>query len=477
MKTNAPSPTLMSPLSSPTGGRVGGIRAWLALLIAGVLGLNGGFAAQAMEVLKTGEPVKVQILQTNDGYQLYVDHQPFYIKGAGLETGSLEKLAEHGGNSFRTWGTDDRRTPQLLDRALANHLYVTLGLRLGLERQGFDYNDEAAVARQFERVRQEVLKYKDHPALIIWAIGNELNLNAKNSKVWDAVNDISKMIHQIDPNHLTTTPLAGFNGELVRQVKSRAPDLDLISFQIYADIVNLPRYLRESNWNGPYMVTEWGATGHWEASKTAWGAPIENDSTTKANSYQKRFETVIGADRRQCLGSYVFLWGHKQERTPTWYGMFLDSGEETPAVDVMHYVWTGLWPEVRSPQLAGAWLNGKTASQNIHLKPGQSYPAKVQSLDHNHTPLTFVWDMMAESTDLKTGGDSESRPESLPDFIEDATGGEITLKAPAKSGAYRLFAYVFDGKGHAAHVNIPFYVDEAGVPSMAQARQESNPRK
>jgi hypothetical protein len=459
-----------------TGLFVTRLRVWLVFLAAGTLALNGWIAIYAREPLPAGGPVKVQILQTNGGYQLYVDHQPFYIKGAGLETGSQEKLAEHGGNSLRTWHTEDGRTSQLLDRALTNGLYVTLGLAMGHERLGFDYNDPAAVARQREKIRREILKYKDHPALIIWAIGNELNLDAKNPKVWDAVNDISKMIHQLDPNHLTTTPLAGFNQAVVQQVKDRAPDLDLISFQMYADIVNLPRYLRESGWHGPYLVTEWGATGHWEVGKTQWGAPVENNSTTKADFYKSRFEAVMGADRSQCLGSYVFLWGHKQERTPTWYGMFLESGEETPAVDVMQYLWTGAWPELRSPHLEGAWLDGKTAYQNIHLQSGQSYQARVQATGYNQAALVFAWDVMAESTDLKTGGDFESRPKSLPDLLPSPAGSEITLKAPSQPGAYRLFAYVYDGKNHAAHVNIPFYVDPATVTSPAPAWPDQTSR-
>ena len=453
------------------------IRGWLVLLVAGTLAMSGGRPLFAGEPEMAGGSVKVEMIQTNGSYQLYVNHKPFYIKGAGLETGSQEELAAHGGNSFRTWGTDDRQTPKLLDRALTNGLYVTLGLSLGHERQGFDYNDPVAVARQFERVKQEIMKYKNHPALIIWAIGNELNLNAKNPKVWDAVNAISRMIHQVDPNHLTTTPLAGFDWSVVQQVKDRAPDLDLISFQMYGDIVNLPRYLRESGWSGPYLITEWGATGHWEVRKTGWGAPIEDNSTTKANSYKKRFETVIGADRKQCVGSYVFLWGHKQERTPTWYGMFLDSGEATPAVDVMQYLWTGTWPAIRSPQLEGAWLDGKTAYQNIHLNAGQSYPARVQAVDYNGHTLSFVWNVMKESTDLKTGGDSENKPESLSDLVPAAQGDQITLKAPTKSGAYRVFAYVFDGNGHAAHVNIPFYVDQTVKASAAQAGRTANVRE
>jgi hypothetical protein len=477
MKINLQSDDRPGPLLPGAPGQLKvGLRSRFVIFIAGMLLMNGAVASFAVQPATAGGPVKVQIVQTNGGYQLYVAGSPFYIKGAGLEFGNQERLAAHGGNSFRTWRTEDGRTPQLLDRARTNHLYVTLGLSLGLERQGFDYSDDAAVARQCARIKQEVLKYKDHPALIIWAIGNELNLNAKNPKVWNAVNDISKMIHQLDPNHLTTTPLAGFNRGVIQEVKIRAPDLDLISFQMYADIINLPRYLRETAWNGPYLITEWGATGHWEVGKTGWGAPIENDSTTKANAYQKRFETVIAADHQQCIGSYVFLWGHKQERTPTWYGMFLDSGEETPAVDVMHYLWTGAWPDVRCPQLEGARLNGQTAHQNIHLQTGQSYSAKVLVADRPPTALTFIWEVMAESTDLKTGGDFETRPENLPDLIEDATGGEITLKAPPKPGAYRLFAYVFDRQDHAAHVNLPFYVDASTTSSTIQARQAAEPK-
>src|SRR5690606_12293825 len=110
-------------------------------------------------------------------------------------------------NSIRTWGT--RSAQEILDRAHELGMTVTLGLGVTGERHGFDYSDEEAVAAQLERVRLDVLRYKDHPALLIWAIGNELNLNARNPAVWDAVNDISKMIHELDPNHLTTTTLAG----------------------------------------------------------------------------------------------------------------------------------------------------------------------------------------------------------------------------------------------------------------------------
>ena len=336
-------------------------------------------------------PVKAEIKQENGKYQLYVGGEPFWIKGAGLEFGNVEKLAEHGGNSFRTWRTDNGKDSgkEVLDRAQANGLYVTMGIEVARERHGFDYNDEAAVAEQFERIKKEILLYKDHPALIIWAIGNELNLRATNPKVWNAVNQISEYIHEVDPNHLTTTTLAGISKELVDDIKERAPDIDLLSVQMYADLPNLPRYIQESNWQKPYMVTEWGATGHWEVPKTEWEAPIELNSSAKADAYLERYQKAIEPYKDQCMGSYVFLWGQKQERTPTWYGMFLESGEETESVDVMHYIWNGAWPENRTPRLDSFLLEGQNAYANVYLNPEKTYSAQVFSSDPDGDSLTY----------------------------------------------------------------------------------------
>jgi len=405
----------------------------------------------------TGGPAKVEIRKAGKAYTLYVNNKPFYIKGAGLGGGGQDSLARHGANSLRTWASNNGR--DVLDRALTNGFYVTMGLSVGLERHGFDYNDTNAVQRQLESIKTEVMKYKDHPALIIWAIGNELNLEAKNPKVWDAVNDISKMIHQIDTNHLTTTPLAGINPQLIHEIKTRAPDLDLLAIQMYGDIVKLPNLLKECAWDKPYIVTEWGATGWWEIQKTDWGAPIEENSSVKADAFRKRYETVIAADHDQCLGSYVFLWGQKQERTPTWFGVFLESGEETESVDVMQYVWTGKWPENRSPRLAGAWLNGKTAQENIRVKTNQTYTAKISVADPDKDPLTYRWEVVEEIKTQSTGGDREEKPSAIPGLIQEQNKSEILMKAPEKPGAYRLFVYIFDGHDHAAHANIPFYVE------------------
>jgi hypothetical protein len=275
------------------------------------------------------------------------------------------------------------------------------------------------------------------------------------------------MIHQVDPNHPTTTSLAGISKEMVDEIKKRAPDIDLLCFQSYADVVNLPRELRDSGWTGPYAVTEWGATGHWECPRTAWDAPIEDDSSTKARLYGQRYEIAIASDTTNCLGSYVFLWGQKQERTPTWYGMFLPTGEMTETVDEMQHIWTGTWPEPRSPQVQGLWLDGKTSKQNVHLNAGQSYAAKFLAQAPGGAALKYSWEVMEESRAQTTGGDFETQPQPLPGLISE-TAAEVQVKAPAKAGAYRLFAYGYDGHGRAAYANIPFYVDAKAAPDTAQ---------
>jgi hypothetical protein len=406
------------------------------------------------------QAIKVEIVENDGKYQLLRGGKPYYVKGAGIDHLDLESLAEHGGNSFRTWAVDDGAEPadKLLDRAHALGLTVSLCLEFARERQGFDYNDPVAVAKQFEETKARVEKYKDHPALLTWFVGNELNFDFKNPKVYDAVNDVAKMIHEIDPNHPVTTPIAGFDKKALKAIKKRAPELDFVSFQLYADLVNLPKYLDKVDFDGPYFVTEWGSVGHWEVGKTKWGAPVENTSSEKASNYAKSYLQVLQPFTDQAVGNYVFLWGQKQEKTPTWYGMYLDSGEETEAIDIMHYIWNGKWPENRTPRVGPIKLNDRTAYDNIYLFSGRTYTANLEVQEPDNDTVTYKWEVRPESTATQVGGDHEAVPPVMEGLIKDTTMAEIEIKAPKEKGAYRLFVYVYDGNNNAAHANVPFYV-------------------
>jgi hypothetical protein len=113
------------------------------------------------------------------------------------------------------------------------------------------------------------------------------------------------------------------------------------------------------------------------------------------------------------IGSYVFLWGQKQERTPTWFGLFTEAGEETEAVDVMHYIWTGAWPPNRTPRVNSVSLDGKSAKQSVVLLAGESYQATFDVFDHENDSLSYRWEVKPESGATQVGGDFEKPLSSL----------------------------------------------------------------
>ena len=79
--------------------------------------------------------------------------------------------------------------------------------------------------------------------------------------------------------------------------------------------------------------------------------------------------------------------------------------------------------------------------------------------DFENDKLNYRWEILAESTDLKDGGDFENRPTSVEFTVTSDKEGELKFKLSDKKGAYRLFGYVDDGHEHAATANIPFIIN------------------
>lgn len=407
-------------------------------------------------------PLKVEVVKVGDKYQMLVNGQEYRIKGAGLEFGDYKSLADAGANSFRTWRTNNGRQSglEVLDIAKRNGLTVSMCIELKRERHGMDYSNADSVAAQKESIRKQVIELKNHSALLSWIIGNELNLGYSNMAVWDAVEDIAKMIKEIDGNHPVTTALAGINKKEIDYIKEHCPTLDFISIQMYGDIINLQQRIADAGWiDRPYIITEWGATGHWEMPSTSWGAPIEQSSSEKAASIAERYHKAISQDLNNNLGNYIFLWGQKQEVTPTWYGLFTDKGYKTEVIDFITEVWSGKKPVNSVPQIKSGLLDGKDKYSGIILKKDTQYNASVEALDLNNDTLEYHCEVVFESTDRKAGGDHEVRPDSLEGLVLSSANGAIVIKSPHEVGLYRLFVYVYDGKGGVGTINFPFLVE------------------
>jgi hypothetical protein len=191
--------------------------------------------------------------------------------------------------------------------------------------------------------------------------------------------------------------------------------------------------------------------------RTPWGAPVELTSSEKADVILRALQEALTPLEGQLLGSYVFKWGQKQERTPTWFGLLLESGEETETVDVMHYAWNGDWPANRTPRVEALRLDGRVARDGVTLAAGGSYGIRFDVRDPEGDPLRFRLQVKPESEATQVGGDRENTPPDIDGWLADPTAAMTTITVPVP-GRYRLFAYAYDGHGHAAHANIPFLV-------------------
>jgi len=410
------------------------------------------------------QPLPVTVEKTDDGWQLRRDGEPYYVNGAG---GSASKpaLAAAGANSFRTWGVDEGTGP-LLDEAHRLGLTVTVGIWLGHERHGFDYSDVDQVAEQYEAARRWVLQYRDHPALLMWAVGNEMEgyEEADDAAIWSAVNNIAEMIQRLDPHHPTMTVIAEVGGKRVEAINRLCPAIDIVGINSYAGVPSIPQRYRQAGGVKPYIVTEYGPPGTWEVGRNDWDAVEEPTSTAKAEFYRRAYATLRN-DRELCLGGYAFTWGYKQEATATWFGMVLPGDRKLEAVDVMTRQWSGAWPENRCPRIHPIQISSVGP-----FAPGQTVKAAVEATDPEGKPLTYRWTLSADPMDYQTGGDAQAAPRSFPEAIGKTQGGEVTLTLPVEPGAYRLFVEVHDPANGAAAANVPLLVRSAASDEAAEVK-------
>ncbi len=406
---------------------------------------------------------EVRVAKQPDGsYSLLRNGEPYQVKGAGIGTGDLALLKASGGNSVRTWGVSDLEKTvdgkPLLDRAHELGITVTVGLWVEHVRHGFDYGDAASIERQRKRVREAVLKYKDHPAVLTWGLGNEMEAfmeGATDVRIWKELDHLAGMIKQLDPHHPVMTVLASATPSKVAAIHEHYPNIDILGVNAYGAAPGVGKSLLESGWQGPYMLTEFGVLGTWEVRQTTWGAPIEPDPSTKAGETYTAYTLDRDNNVGRSLGSHVFFWGQKQETTSTWFGMFLETGEKLPRVDAMAYAWTGKWPENRTPKLRS--LETPVALKEV--SPGSRSWAEADIIDREDDELSYAWEILAESTDRRVGGDAEAVPPSFPDAIVKGQGtNRIEFRAPDLPGAYRLFVSAYDGQGGAVVHNLPFFV-------------------
>lgn len=396
--------------------------------------------------------VSVSLVSQDEQFQLLRDGQPYTIKGVGGDT-HLAELAAAGGNSIRTW--NDETLDTLLDAAHLHKLTVCVGFWLGHQRHGFDYQNAADVLEQLHRCVASVKKYKNHPAVLMWAVGNEMEGEGNDPSVWYAVNHIAREIKKIDPNHPTMTVIAeiGEGASKLSAIENFCPDIDIIGINSYGGIESLAQRYREAGKTRPYVVTEHAAAGPWEVATTSWGAPYELTSTAKGEAFKRGYTAAAAQQSDLCLGSYAFMWGHKQETTATWFGMLLPDGRRLAPVDVMSELWTGKPVKQPVPRIQSLTISGPEL-----VEPGTEFVASVELDTPDDSELKIEWVLRSDSATIGAGGDPQEAETVFESAVE-SLGRQASVAAPDGGGGYRLFCYVYDQTGGAAVANVPFRVN------------------
>lgn len=422
-----------------------------SILLIGIL--LAGVQACQKATLAEENSAAVYVRQTKDGHELIRNNEVFQIKGAA-GNGYLQELKQAGGNTIRLYDTLDLE--RHLDAAQEFGLAVIVDIPLPKYGDGsFFYQGDLSAEK--EKIGGFVARFKDHPALLYWNVGNELYYPTAYSQTnfFDGFNSLVKTVQASDPNHPVSTAIIGGNRRRLASVVLKSPDLDFISMNSFGNLTHLKEKLEPLGilWDGPFVISEWGVNGPWEEVETNWGAPIEHNSSQKAAILEERYHSDIMQDP-DLLGSVVFFWGSKQERTPTWFSVFSPQGHKSEAFYTLRHLWNEApTSPYAGPRADAIFINENGARANIILPPGKIFEAELRGQLDKSDSLNFHWEIQREAW-----ADVEEPQNPEENSILESTGENIQFITPEREGPYRLFVYVTDGDQNFSTTNVPFYV-------------------
>jgi hypothetical protein len=432
---------------------------------------------------KTADETKaVFIKKTETGYKLIRNGAPYYIKGASGNS-YLKELAEAGGNTIRVY--DTLNLEDILNEAQKNNLAVIVDIyipRFQTDHNPYSIKENNDLLK--EDLREFIRNYKSHPAILFWNLGNELDypsLLQKGHRIPDindlknifkilierksfinTFNELIEIIHIEDPNHPVSTSVSThLFWKRLLSIHINSPKLDIIGYNIFAPPVKMKSQLDKLSFFVklmPFYISEWGTEGPWAQEHTAWRAPLETTSTNKGEQYKENY-AIITNQYSQSLGSTVFYWGQKQERTHTWFNIFDEEGRKSQVFYELEKIWLNEPVQFNyPPQIAYMLVNDKGEKDNLVFRPNEVINARVLLNSGLDSTLQFKWEIHDEGWNYAGGGVEHNLTQKILTTIENIQKNEILFQAPALEGPYRIFVHINDTFGNFATTNTPFYV-------------------
>ena len=287
-------------------------------------------------------------------YQLMVNGQPYIVKGVCYNPIPIGENHDYDwwSDPYKPWMVDGKlmkemgintvriyqpgENPEAVKRVIKD-LYEQFGIRTILGHwMGFWeypcplYGDKAFEERIKKEVSDMVNLYKDCPGILMWILGNENNYsclghvnpwstdeidkepdpqkrqNMRAKVYYSFINDITKQIHKLDPNH----PVALGNGELIMldQAKLYCQDVDLVACIIYRgrSFGNIFKSLKNT-FDKPLLFSEFGADAYDSLKKTEaqdWQALFLE------SQWRQIYDNLASSQQGEgnCIGGTMFEW-------------------------------------------------------------------------------------------------------------------------------------------------------------------------
>ncbi len=397
--------------------------------------------------------------------------ETFQIKGVCGDR-DLDRLATLGVNSVRGYTIDEpREMLKKLDHA--NRLGMKMIVSEWMPHHGDNKNKEGVVwnfdyhvkgDQMVEKLIEKIEGIGDHPAILMWGLGNEVHLEEPYLRV---VNRMSQEIHKRFPHHITSLTMVNAKPEHIQKIKEFAPDIDVLGVQCYSrGAVRGGIKNAETHWGKPFYLSEFNTNGPWNFGKTEWGVELDEPVTRKLNDLKDCYAAID--ESSLCLGSTVFVWGHATAYRPTYFSFLLDPDPngskdndfknlmKTPQADLMTEHFTGQpLKGNRAPVLSKLEFEGGASSRLA--TPGEAMPVKFAAHDANGDTVEFIsWilDAKARRTTTVAGPFRQASPE------------HAVINAPTSPGEYLLMVYATDKNGGASASTVAFKVTPEGHPTV-----------
>jgi cellulose synthase/poly-beta-1,6-N-acetylglucosamine synthase-like glycosyltransferase len=431
------------------------------------------------------QPHKLTSIEGGSGhFSLTVDGAPYYIKGiaynpshdwhdASLPLSRTEidtdfsVIRKMGGNTVRRYGESwsDR---SIFDSAADHHLKVLYGFWF---LQDVNYLTDTGKEQAYrQQIESTVLKYRNHPGLLGWSLGNEVwgLLKHRYAKPYLTeerhahvlfVERMARLIKELDPNHpVFCTQESQHIGGAVSDYAGGAPSLDVISVNGYyqADISNLDQIVTRIDPSRPYLVSEFGPNGYWDQVRNQYDRQsglLEDTAVRKAGLYAYRWREYIQANMGRNIGGVAYCWSDRYEGTSTWFGMIDLYGHPKPVIAALTNAW-----QSPDPGLGGDFPYDGPKILGIDYPstpqwPHEPFTVKADVDLHGDDHPFFRWTVTGPGFNANVGR------------ITPLNNGELaSIELPATAGWYRIQLKVVGKSG----------LDEANVPVLVKVSDSTD---